>query len=127
MNGLAWYESIQSTTIEQQAFNLKLDVALSVEKEMTRQGMSRTHMAQKMGTSAPYITKILQGDANLTIDSLVKLAAVLGKDVEIRFRTPGQASQWFDVINGAISRASANNYFGHASLQPSEASHGAVA
>ncbi len=41
-----------------------------------------------MGVSAPYITKLIRGSANLTLDSMVKIANALGCDLtpEIRLR-----------------------------------------
>lgn len=46
-------------------------------------GMSRTVLAQKLGVSPAYITKLLRGDANVTIKTMVRLARVFGREVQI--------------------------------------------
>lgn len=45
---------------------------------MQAAGASRAELARRMGKSPAYITKILQGNANFTLDSLVQIARVLG-------------------------------------------------
>jgi transcriptional regulator with XRE-family HTH domain len=41
-------------------------------------GITRTALAEKIGTSPAYITKILRGDTNFTLDSMARIAQALG-------------------------------------------------
>jgi transcriptional regulator with XRE-family HTH domain len=52
---------------------------------MEQQGLSRTQLAERMGVSPAYITKILDGNPNLTIKSLLKLSDALGRELTIHF------------------------------------------
>lgn len=46
-------------------------------------GMTRTELAQKLGVTSAYITKLLRGDANVTIKTMVRLARVFGRQLQI--------------------------------------------
>ncbi|MBS1262688.1 MAG: hypothetical protein MAG453_02050 [Calditrichaeota bacterium] len=60
------------------------DVADMVLETMDRLGVSRAELARRMGVKRPQITKILSGEANLTLKSLYKLFRALDVDLEIR-------------------------------------------
>ena len=45
--------------------------------------MSKADLAKKISSSPAYITKVLRGDSNLTIESLVKLSDAIDADLEI--------------------------------------------
>lgn len=44
---------------------------------MKTSGLTRSALAEKIGSSPAYITKILRGDTNFTLDSMVKIANAL--------------------------------------------------
>jgi transcriptional regulator with XRE-family HTH domain len=62
----------------------KLNFALDLDKCRKEKGLSGKTLAEKLGTSAAYISKVFRGDANLTLESMVKLAHATGAKVEIR-------------------------------------------
>lgn len=49
-------------------------------------GITRTDLAEKIGTSPAYITKILRGDTNFTLDSMVKIAQALDCEIDFELR-----------------------------------------
>ncbi len=51
---------------------------------MERGDISRSELARRLGTSPAYITKILRGNANFTLATMVRLARALG--AELRFQ-----------------------------------------
>ncbi len=57
---------------------LLLDVSDKLISEMDRQKISRRELADRLDVSPAYITKVLRGHANLTIESLAKIAYSLG-------------------------------------------------
>jgi plasmid maintenance system antidote protein VapI len=62
---------------------------------MQDNNISRMELAKRLGKSPAYITKILRGDVNFTIDSMVKLAKAVGGTVQIHL---GQEQvQWLGV------------------------------
>lgn len=62
----------------------KLDFALELDKFRKVSGLSGRTLAEKLGTSAAYISRVFRGDTNLTIESMVKLARATGAKVEIK-------------------------------------------
>lgn len=62
----------------------KLQFALGLERQRRAAAMTYKAIADKIGTSAAYITKIFRGDTNVTIDTMVKLARATGGRLDIR-------------------------------------------
>ena len=62
----------------------KLEFALALEQQRRAAGLSYADLAKKMGTSAAYISKVFQGDTNLTIETLAKLARATGGQMDAR-------------------------------------------
>jgi antitoxin component HigA of HigAB toxin-antitoxin module len=50
---------------------------------MDSEGLNRSDLAKKIGSSPSYITKILRGDANFTLESMNKLAMAVGGRVKV--------------------------------------------
>jgi transcriptional regulator with XRE-family HTH domain len=61
----------------------KLHFSTSLEAQRRASNMTYKAIAQKIGTSAAYITKIFRGDSNLTIETMVKLARSTGGRLEV--------------------------------------------
>ncbi|MFA7160041.1 MAG: helix-turn-helix transcriptional regulator, partial [Kiritimatiellia bacterium] len=56
---------------------LFVEVAARIVDAMESRGLSRSALARKLNVSPAYITKILRGHANLSLESLAKLAFAL--------------------------------------------------
>ena len=50
---------------------------------MEAQEVSRSELARRLGTSPAYVTKILRGNANFTLTSLVKLCRALNAELRV--------------------------------------------
>lgn len=61
---------------------------------MKREGINRTELAERMGVGPSRITKILSGDENLTIDTLVRAGRAVGADLAQTFIPEGQRGHW---------------------------------
>ncbi len=70
----------------------KLDFAIDLERQRRTAGMTYAAIAEKLKTSAAYISKIFRGDTNVTIESMVKLARATGGrlDIQIIDTAPAQ-------------------------------------
>jgi transcriptional regulator with XRE-family HTH domain len=55
----------------------KFDISEHIYSMMERQGVSKAKLARRLGKSRAYVTKMLQGNANFTLDSLVRIARAL--------------------------------------------------
>jgi transcriptional regulator with XRE-family HTH domain len=63
-------------------------------ERMDRQGMSRADLARQIGVSRGYITKVLRGSGNVTLETMVKLARAVGGELEVRLHEPVDNRQW---------------------------------
>jgi ribosome-binding protein aMBF1 (putative translation factor) len=89
----------------------KLDFSMALEAQRLSVGMSYSSIAKKIGTSAAYITKVFRGDANMTIESMVKLARATGGKVRIQIVDEhANSKRWVDTIT-ARSLDAANHPF----------------
>src|SRR4030042_5583022 len=77
------------------------DAIYSLTEERNRlaevEGVSRAEIARRLGTSAAYVTKIFRGDVNFTIESMVKLARVIGARLHVHLALEGHQVRWFDL------------------------------
>lgn len=65
-------------SFEYEAEGLKLKVADTLIEKMEGQNMSRSELAAEVGVTPAYITKVLRGYANLSLETLAKFAFALG-------------------------------------------------
>ncbi|MDQ0290205.1 helix-turn-helix domain-containing protein [Oligosphaera ethanolica] len=61
---------------------VKIEFAEQILAQMDARGMSRKELARRLGTSPAYVTKILRGTTNFTLESMVSIARAL--DCELR-------------------------------------------
>lgn len=62
----------------------KVELSEQIYVEMKRQKVTNAELAKRLGTSSAYVTKILQGNANFTIESLIKIARALNCNLDVR-------------------------------------------
>jgi transcriptional regulator with XRE-family HTH domain len=67
---------IRSEVYDQEV--LRSEISDQIDRLMAAQKMNNAELARKLKTSPAYVTKILRGNANFTLDSLVQIARALG-------------------------------------------------
>lgn len=75
----------------------KIDFTEEICKRMEEQGINRKELASRIGSSAAYVTKILRGNANFTLESMVKISIALESELRCHLQPDGAVSQWFDM------------------------------
>lgn len=99
---MVWYKNLDNDP-EYIAEELKYTFAIEVEKIMQSAGITKSQLATQLSTSPAYITKVLRGDANLTIETMVKLAYSIGGQVRIhivsREQEQAEVKQWTGVAH----------------------------
>lgn len=75
-----WFDSLAVD----QAEKIKVDFAVSIDKAIKDQHLTRKDVAKKLHTSPAWVTKVLRGDVNLTIESMAKLCEAVGFELEFK-------------------------------------------
>ena len=58
-------------------------VAWQLSQEMARQGMTKAKLAERMHTSRAQVDRILKARGNVTIETLQRAAALLGRELRL--------------------------------------------
>jgi plasmid maintenance system antidote protein VapI len=97
-----WQEWVAATreSPELAVEHAKLDFALALERVMVQQGANRAALSRRMGTSAAAVSVALRGDANLTIDRMVRMAAALDASVHIHVAPQAANVHWMESFSG---------------------------
>lgn len=62
-----------------------MDFRLAVTKAMEAEGVTRKELASRLRCSPSQVTRVLGGEANLTLETMARYCAALGMDGELRF------------------------------------------
>ncbi len=58
-------------------------VAWQLAQEMARRGMTKSHLAALMHTSRAQVDRILKAEGNVTVETLQRAAALLGRALRV--------------------------------------------
>lgn len=72
-----------ASTAEGQAERVSVDFLAQVNTRMQTLGLSNAELAQRMGTSPAYITRLFRGSANLSVETMVKLARAVDSTLQV--------------------------------------------
>jgi transcriptional regulator with XRE-family HTH domain len=77
-----------------------LDFTMDLLHRMEEQNVSRAELARRMGTSRAYITRLLGGDANFTLMTMVKLSMAVGGALHVHISDRQATTRWQDTLPG---------------------------
>jgi len=90
---------------------LRHQFASSVLQALAARGMSQKEYAEKADVSAGYVSRVLSGNENLSLRTLVKLARALDLELDLRaypkapiFHQIEQDEQDWSMLEGAMQR-----------------------
>jgi len=61
-----------------------LDFTEGLHNIMEANGITRSDLARRLGVSPAYITKVLRGNVNFTVDSMVRLVKAAGGEISVQ-------------------------------------------
>lgn len=67
-----------------------IDFLEQLSKTMEEKHISRNELAERLGASKAYVTKLLNGNANLPLKKLIAIAAAVECDLKITFSPVGR-------------------------------------
>ena len=80
----------------------KLQFSVQLEKQRKAANLTYKAIAEKIGASAAYVSKVFRGDSNLTIESMVKLARATGGHLDVRISAESiEVSDWSRQWSGS--------------------------
>lgn len=88
-NSIEWFANFPVEAADE----IKLEFAFNIDQAIVEQRSTRKEIAEKVGTSPAWITKVLRGDANLTIESMAKLADAVGKILSVELKNKAHIPQ----------------------------------
>ncbi len=80
-------------TPEWDHYGVLLDVTEEIARGLVARNMKRSELAERLGTSRAYVTKLLDGQENMTLKTLVRVANALEMKVDTRFIPREQAAR----------------------------------
>ncbi len=88
-------------TLDYELANVEMDFTDSLETLMQRRGVNKSELARRIETSPAYITKILRGSTNFTLETMVKLVRALDGKLHVRAFAEEDKAKWFHVVQCA--------------------------
>ena len=85
-------------TLDYELANVEMDFTDSLETLMNRRGVSKSELARRINTSPAYITKILRGSTNFTLETMVKLVRALDGELHVRACGKEDNARWFHAV-----------------------------
>jgi len=96
----------RKSTIEYLVESKKNDFALQLENFLKQMKMTQCDLAESMNRTPAYISKVLRGDANVTIETMVKLSHAAGGVYHGCITRKDSQIQWLGIVKSAKEGAS---------------------
>ena len=75
-----------------------LDFTEEIVARMDHLGVNKSELAKRLGKKPSFITKLLRGNNNFTMETMVKLARKLDSEVRVHLQPDGTLSEWIDFL-----------------------------
>jgi transcriptional regulator with XRE-family HTH domain len=74
-----------------------LEYTEELSRVMQQQGVTRTELGRRIGSSQAYVSRVLNGGANFTLATMTKLAMALGMELRMHLAPSGAQTVWRDT------------------------------
>jgi predicted transcriptional regulator len=81
------------------AAKVALDFTEDLVRLMEQRNVSNAALAKKIDSSSAYITKVLRGDTNFTIETMVRLVRALDGQLCVHVGRKEDQVRWIDVVH----------------------------
>jgi transcriptional regulator with XRE-family HTH domain len=92
-------------TLDYELANAEMDFTDALEDLMRRRNVNKSELARRIETSPAYITKILRGSTNFTLETMVKLVRAVEGRLHVRVCGTEDDVRWFGLPNVTAQRA----------------------
>ena len=73
-----------------------LEFTEGIVARMESENVSKAELAKRLEASPAYVTKVLRGNSNFTLETMVKIARALNAEVRVHLQPVGSKTQWLD-------------------------------
>lgn len=82
-----------------------VEFSIELTRLMDKRGITKKEFAEKINSSQAYVTKVFRGNANFTIETMVKLARALDGNISLHI-TPKEDKKpnWYRAIDGKLKQ-----------------------
>ena len=87
----------------------KLEFTEQIVALMDRAGVTKSALAARLGVAPAYVTKVLGGTTNFTVESMVKIARALGAELHLQLDPAKHAPGLSGKLNGKAARANGSS------------------
>lgn len=99
VNGTTFYGELAAAAAEIPAddwdyFAYVDDISDQIFEYMEQQGINKATLAKKLGTSRAFVTKVLNGDMNMTQKTFVKILSALGAKPKTKIVPKNEVINW---------------------------------
>jgi len=83
-----------------------LEFTVGLARLMSTKGnLSQAELARRLNVRPPYISSVLSGNENLTVESMSRIAAALGGEIHIAVTEKGEQIRWERDVLSELERA----------------------
>lgn len=75
-----------------------LDFTEGIARRMKAANVTKTDLAHRLNCSQAFVTKILRGQNNFTLETMVKIARALGSEVKIEIQVKAATPNWDKIV-----------------------------
>ncbi len=86
------------------------DFTDDLHRLMELRDVNKAELARRIESSPAYITKVMRGDTNFTVESMVRLARALDGQLCIHVGRNEDTVRWFDVFRTPVMPPAAENW-----------------
>jgi transcriptional regulator with XRE-family HTH domain len=86
MSSVAYWTEASMLTFTEDLVQL-----MAVEK------VTQAELARRVGVTSAYVSKVLRGNANLTLETMNKLALAMGASVQVHVAPTDKVTRWLEV------------------------------
>ena len=65
-----------------------------IDHRLGEQNMTRAQLAEKLGATPAYVTKVMRGDVNFTLETMTKLALAVGGKLQVNVVNRDSSGEW---------------------------------
>ncbi len=86
-------------THEYRLEKVKLEFVQGITRVMALKEINNAELARRLDTTPAYVTKVMRGDTNFTLDSLVKITHALDSRVHIHVADSRASVRWLEAFS----------------------------